>query len=412
MAGFWILAALLLAAAYAFFAPALLGRRRGAAIDRQRLNLLLHRQRREELTGELGGQPSESLEAELDKDLLGDLAAAERGAKAAGGRGGLLAALALAPVLGLVLYSMLGRPDLADFRAAATAAPKKAGAPEFQEMVERLAERLKTDSQDLNGWLLLARSCQQLEQFDRAADAYAHAMKLAPDNLSVKALYAEALGESLNGDFTGEPAKIAAEILAKDPKQHNALWLAGAAAAQTGDTAQAIAYLETLRGEFPPGSPDDKHLGKIIEDLKHGGAEAEAETADAAEQEGGAAAELPATGEQKSIRVKVGLAAALKSKASPEDVVFIFARAASGPPMPLAIVRKKVKDLPVEVTLDDSMSMVEGMNLSAFDQLVIGARVSKSGQAMPQPGDLQGLTRPLAAENEGVYAVEIGEVVK
>jgi cytochrome c-type biogenesis protein CcmH len=153
-------------------------------------------------------------------------------------------------------------------------------------------------------------------------------------------------------------------------------------------------------------------LGKIIEDLKHGGAEAEAETADAAEQEGGAAAELPATGEQKSIRVKVGLAAALKSKASPEDVVFIFARAASGPPMPLAIVRKKVKDLPVEVTLDDSMSMVEGMNLSAFDQLVIGARVSKSGQAMPQPGDLQGLTRPLAAENEGVYAVEIGEVVK
>ena len=120
----------------------------------------------------------------------------------------------------------------------------------------------------------------------------------------------------------------------------------------------------------------------------------------------------PATGEQKSSKVRVSLASALKAQATPEDTVFIFARAAAGPPMPLAIVKKQVKDLPLEVTLDDSMGMVQGMNLSAFDRVVIGARISKSGQAMPQSGDLQGLTKPTEIQNGGAYAVEIGEVVK
>lgn len=411
MIGFWILAALTLLAAYALFTPALLGRWSRSAVDRQKLNLELHRQRREELAGESVGEELAGLQAELDKDLLVDLtASAGAGATPKGqGRGALVAGLIIAPLLGILLYSQLGRFDLADFRAQAQAHEKPAEAPQFQEMIERLAERLKTNPDDLQGWMLLGRSYQQTEQYDKAVEAYRQALKLSPDNLDIQALYAEVLGESLGGSFAGEPAQIAATILAKNPKHHNALWLAGAAAAQSGDAAQAIVYLETLRGEFPKGSADDRHIGKIINDLKgeQAGGEGEAGTAGEAP-----AAELPATGEQKSIRVKVSLAAALKPKAAPDDTVFIFARAAAGPPMPLAIVRKQVKDLPVEVTLDDSMSMVQGMNLSAFDRLVIGARISKTGQALPKPGDLQGLTQPTAIEDGAGYAVEIGEEVK
>lgn len=405
MTGFWISAALTLLAAYALFAPALLGKTRGGAVDRQKLNLQLHEQRRAELAAESAGAELESLQAELDKDLLGDLAASA-GADArpvAQGRWGLLAALIAAPLLGGVLYAQLGRLDLADFRAEAQARPQPAAvAPEIRQMIDRLAERMQKDPGDIKGWLLLGRSYQQTEDYAKALDAYAQAEKLAPDNLDIQAFHAEALGQSLEGDYTGEPAKIAAAILSKNPKQHTALWLAGVAAAQQGDNKQAIAYLETLRGEFPKDSPDAEHLGKLLAELRGGPAEADEN----------AAAALPATGEQKSIRVKVGLAAALKAKAGPDDTVFIFARAAAGPPMPLAIVRKKVKDLPVEVTLDDSMSMVQGMNLSAFDKLVIGARVSKSGQALPKPGDLQGLTPPTAVEDGGRYSVEIGEEVK
>ncbi len=409
MIGFWMLAALTLLAAYALFVPALLGRWQRSAVDRQKLNLELHRQRREELAGESAGEELAGLQAELDQDLLGDLtASASTGTTPKQqGRGALVAGLVIAPLLGILLYAQLGRFDLADFRAQAQAPEQPA--PQFQEMIERLAERLKANPGDLQGWMLLGRSYQQTEQYDKAVEAYAQASKLAPDNLDIKAFYAKALGESLGGDFGGEPAQIAAEILAKNPKHHNALWLAGAAAAQSGDTAKAVAYLETLRGEFPKGSAEEQHLSKIVADLKNGpaGGEGEAGAADEAP-----AAGLPATGEQKSIRVKVGLAAALKPKAAPDDTVFIFARAAAGPPMPLAIVRKKVKDLPTEVTLDDSMSMVQGMNLSAFDRLVIGARISKTGQALPKPGDLQGLTQPTAIENGASYAVEIGEEVK
>jgi cytochrome c-type biogenesis protein CcmH len=148
-------------------------------------------------------------------------------------------------------------------------------------------------------------------------------------------------------------------------------------------------------------------LDKVIKEIKGEGQAAETDATRDGEASG-----LPATGEQKSIRVKVSLATTLKAKATPEDTVFIFARAAAGPPMPLAIVRKKVKDLPVEVTLDDSMSMMQGMNLSAFDKLVIGARISKTGQALPQPGDLQGLTKPTEINNGGIYAVDISEEVK
>jgi cytochrome c-type biogenesis protein CcmH len=409
MIGFWIMAVLLLLAAYALFAPALLGKHRAAAIDRRRLNLMLHRQRRDELVAESAGSELAGLQAELDKDLLGDLSAGAASADTTPhqGRAALLVALIAAPLLGLLVYSMLGRLDLANFRAEPVAAAKKDAAPEFQEMIDRLAERLKTNDKDVGGWMLLGRSYVQIEQYDKAVDTFAHALKLAPDNIDLKAAYAEALGESLGGEFTGEPAKIAAEVLAVNPKQRNALWLAGAGAAQSGDTPGAIAYLERLRAEFPKDSPDDKHLGEIIAELKGGGKGEQAEAATPT-----AATELPATGEQKSIKVQVGLAAALKSKAGPDDVVFIFAKAASGPPMPLAIVRKKVKDLPVEVTLDDSMAMVQGMNLSAFDQLIIGARISKTGQALPKPGDLQGLTKPTAIQNSGRYAVEISEELK
>ena len=136
----------------------------------------------------------------------------------------------------------------------------------------------------------------------------------------------------------------------------------------------------------------------------------EVDAASAAAKPAAAVEEAAAdAGGGKSIRVKVSLAVALRDEAAAEDTVFIFARAASGPPMPLAIVRKQVKDLPLEVSLDDSMAMLPGKNLSSAPQLVLGARVSKSGNALPAPGDLQGLNPPAALESGASYAVEIGE---
>jgi cytochrome c-type biogenesis protein CcmH len=108
----------------------------------------------------------------------------------------------------------------------------------------------------------------------------------------------------------------------------------------------------------------------------------------------------------------VTLSPELASKASPDDTVFIFARAAEGPPMPLAVLRKRVRDLPAKFSLDDSMAMAPGMNLSAFPRVVVGARISKSGNAMPQPGDLQGFSDAVGNSATGVSVSIRSEVPK
>jgi cytochrome c-type biogenesis protein CcmH len=158
-------------------------------------------------------------------------------------------------------------------------------------------------------------------------------------------------------------------------------------------------YWKTLEAEFAPGSKEAKEIADFIAKL-------EADSAATSEP-----AAPPATAGGKRLHVKVTLADELKQKTSPEDTVFIFAKAAEGPPMPLAVVKKQVKDLPLEVVLDDSMSMMQGMNLSAFEQLVIGARVSKSGRPVPSPGDFEGLTEPVSPGQEAHYSVTIQRVI-
>jgi cytochrome c-type biogenesis protein CcmH len=417
MSGFWIVSILLLLAAYGFFYPALTGRWRQAQVDRRKLNLMLYKQRREDLIKEANAEDADALGVELDKDLLADLDGTESTEAPASamsqGRTSLIVALIAMPLVGGAVYSQLGRPDLTDFSAQASAKAENQHqqqvAGNFEDMIGRLAERMKNEPDNLQGWMLLARSYHETQQFDKAVEAYEKVLTMAPDNLDAKSFYAMSLGQ-LNGNFSGKPLELASEVIKTAPKNHNALWILGAAAAENGDAKKAEGYIRTLRAEFPKDSEDYKHLTGILAQILGTGpmmvgddaAPASAETATAA------VADKP----KKAITVKVSLASALASQATAEDTVFIFAKAASGPPMPLAISRKKVKDLPVEVTLDDSMAMAPGMNISSFGQLIVGARVSKTGNALPSPGDLQGLTQPVEAANGDSFAVEISKKVE
>jgi cytochrome c-type biogenesis protein CcmH len=384
MIGFWLAAVSLLLLGYAFFIPALRGRTGGGRPSRTRLNLLLHRQRQQELALEAQSpEQRDSLAAESERNLLGDLeAAGERTPQASTeGRTSLAVALALLPLAALLAYLGLGRPDLLGQRPGPDMAEIEAG-------IRHLAEKLQQQPDDLQGWLLLGRSLQATRQPEQALRAYQFAMKLAPDDLDVRAIYAQALAEAGQGKLDGEPTAIVEGILQKDPQHKTALWMAGAAAAQRGDGAKAAGYWQRLKRQLPPGSPEAQQIEAYI-----------------AEVQG-----APARSGLR-LRVTVTLAGELKGRASPEDAVFIFARAADGPPMPLAVIRKQVKDLPAAVVLDDSMAMVQGMSLASFDRVVLGARISKSGEPMPAPGDLQGLSEPFAPENEAAYSVTIDRVV-
>ncbi|MDD2767733.1 MAG: c-type cytochrome biogenesis protein CcmI [Methylococcus sp.] len=399
MISFWVLAAALLLAGYAFFLPALLGRKSTPGVDRARLNWLINRQKREELAAEIGDRnAAEQLGDDFDRDLLADLAASEAPpSKPEGGAGRtlLIAVLAALPLAVIAIYGGLGRMDLIAHPAAVSGGNQAMTAGDLQARIDQLAERLKQQPNDLDGWLLLGRSLMAVQQMDKAVQAYEFALKLAPENLDVQALYAQALGEANQGSLQGKPSEIIDGILQRNPNHLHGLWLAGLAAAELEDKGRAVGYWSKLKSLMPAGSEQVQELDKLIAEMG-GGPSAPADT--------------PAAS-GKSIRVKVSLSAELKERAAPDDVLFIFARAAEGPPMPLAISRKNAGDLPTEITLDDGMAMAPGMKLSSYPRIVIGARISKTGNAMPSPGDLQGLTAPLEAQNGGSYAVEIGQVV-
>ena len=394
MTPFIITASLMLLAGLLFFLPALRGRntRTESHEGRARLNLELHQHRQGEFEREnLAPEILARLTAESERNLLGDLETTTPGTlkSATTGRAVLAGALTLAIIATVGAYTLSGRPDLIG------KAPPPSLA-ETRDAVHHLAEQLGENPNDLAGWIKLGQALETIEEPKQAAQAFEFASRLAPDNLDLKIHLAQNLAEASQGAMTGKPEAMVLEILRQDPAHKNALWLAGIAAAQRQDNPTARKYWEQLRAQFADNSPEARELTDYINRLQ------------APEQ----AQAQPQQASRASIRVKVTLADTLKSKAASTDTVFIFVRAAEGPPMPLAVVRKQVSDLPAEVVLDDSMAMRPGMSLSSFEKVVVGARVSKQGQPTASPGDLQGFTSPLKPERNARARVDINQIVE
>jgi cytochrome c-type biogenesis protein CcmH len=264
--------------------------------------------------------------------------------------------------------------------------------PQLEGMVERLALRLRQQPGDAEGWAMLGRSYAVLGRFPEAMAAYRQLIALRPRDAQAHADYADVLASAHGGELLGEPQRLIEQALALDPDNLKALALAGSAALRRGDMAAARGHWERALSLAEPGSELALEFQAMI----------------ASTRSGQAAAALA------EIRGRVTLAPALNARAAPDDTLFVFARAAQGTPMPLAILRKKVRDLPLEFSLDDSLAMSPALRLSGLSgtaQVIVGARISRSGQALPQPGDLQVLSAPLAVGTRGVE-LQIGEVLR
>ena len=271
---------------------------------------------------------------------------------------------------------------------------------EVEAMVAKLAARLEQTPEDGNGWALLARSYLVLQRPADAIVAYERATAILKDNADLLADYADALALGQERRIEGKPLQIVERALKIDPKQWKALALAGSAAFERKDYRKAIGYWERLQGSVDPGSDFARQVASNIEEARElGGIKALAK----AEPTPNAKPQASAAG--ASVEGSVTLSRQLAGKAAPTDTVFVFARAAEGPRMPLAILRFQVKDLPVKFRLDDSLAMSPAAKLSNFPEVVIGARVSKAGSATPQSGDLQGTSKPLKVGSTGVTVV-------
>ena len=370
------------------------------------------------LTGRPAHQARDKIEAELLAAVLQPDTVAQPEAAAAKPSARLMLGLsAFVLLFGAVGYSWLGNrdglalaPGMAD-PAVAGAGQQEIGAPQIEAMAQRLADRLKTQPDDAEGWAMLGRSYGVLERYPQALAAYQRVLDLRPQDAQAYADYADALGMSQGRKLDGEPEKMIARALQLDPDNMKALSLAGTIAFDRGDHTLAVQQWERAQRKLEPGSEMARRLqGGIDEARQRAGMPAVALAVPAAPSLAASPAG-PAAPASASVQAHISLAPALLTKAAPEDTVFIFARALQGPKAPLAILRRQVKDLPLEVTLDDSTAMSPALRLSTQTQVVIGARVSKSGQAMPQPGDLQGLSPTVSVGTRGVQLV-IADVVR
>ncbi|HEV7912702.1 MAG TPA: c-type cytochrome biogenesis protein CcmI, partial [Albitalea sp.] len=302
-------------------------------------------------------------------------------------------------------YAWLGAPGRLDLgpgsgaaAAAADAASQAKAAEQVSALVDQLAERLKTRPDDAQGWQMLARAQGALGRQAEAAEAFRKAARLKPDDATLLADFAFALAMANNRSFDGEPQQLIDRALKADPTNTRALALSGSAAFTRKDYRAAVKHWERLAQLEPADSPFAEQIRNSIAQAR----EMAGLPAAAAPSTDVATAATPAASGPAQVSGSVSLAPQLQQRVAPDDTVFVYARGVDGQRVPLAILRKRVRDLPFQFTLDDSMAMSPAAKLSGVAGVVVGARISKSGNAMPQSGDLQGMAPPVAVGTRGL----------
>ncbi len=412
MIAFWLIAAALVVAALVLILPPLLGRSRREEPVRAELNLAVHRDRvaelaRQERDGELGREQAEEARLEIERELLRDRQGPEGRAveRRAPRWAAVLVGLAV-PASALLIYLELGspgasRPASTTAAAGTAAAQGVPGEHAMDDLIAGLVRRLQADPANLRDWVMLGRSYNALERYAEAREAFSEAARLAPKDPEVLTRLAEATALANDGDLTGRPEELLREVLTIEPRFPSALWLSGLAASQREQLGEAVGHWELLEQVVTTAEEKamvSQYLAEARRQLGLPEAPAASPVPGAALAAAGAAPSPVVAGDAAvtSVTVRVSLAPELRDRVAAGDTVFVFARPADGARMPLAIVRHTVSELPFSVTLDDSMAMSAGTRISSVPRIVVGARVSKSGTAVPQSGDLEGLSEALS----------------
>ena len=341
----------------------------------------------------------------------------------------------------LVLYVVLGTPDAlipgaengGEAQAAADGGDAKAGAKgtakplttaQVQKMIEAMVEALKKQPNDPQGWAMLARAYAYQHQYPDAVRSFTKALELTPKDARLMSDLADAMAMNNGRRLDGEPIKLIERALQIDPKEIKALALAGTAAYDHQEYKKAVGYWERAIKAAPNDPEFARSLKSSLDEARTMAGiaptpddppppqgPATADPTPPAKNAGRTKSAVAPAGSEGGVKGRVALSPALAAKAQPGDTVFVFARAQQGPKVPLALMRRQVKDLPFEFSLDDSMAMMPDFTMSKYAPVIIGVRISHSGDAIAAPGDLQGFSKPVPMGASGVN-VTIDEVVK
>jgi cytochrome c-type biogenesis protein CcmH len=321
------------------------------------------------------------------------------------------------PLLALALYSIIGDTRAFDSNVAVAEVQNPENTPEkaaaVNAMVEKLAKRLEKEPNDAKGWVMLGHSYKVLQRYQEAVTALRKAYELKGDDADVILQLADGIAMENGGSLKGEPSILITKAMALTPDSEMGLWLAGMSKAEEGNFNGAIDYWAKLQQHYKPGEQAYQEVQQLLdqanERMGKPPAASKQDDKQAAVSESGQAKDVKAS---SSISVKVELGEAFKGKVKPDDFVFIYAQALAGPKAPLAVVKHQVKDLPIEVVLDDSMAMIPSMTVSSVENIKVTARISASGMATPQPGEAFGVIELNGTDRAGVKQIVIADTIK
>ncbi len=430
---FWILVTVLVAVAIFWIAPSLLREQHLNELDRKQQNINIAKERLDEIAadhaaGAMTDQVFEQTREELQASLVDDVDQqdAESEIKAEDskryGKVTWLVLVVLIPLTTLGMYHYLGSPEYLEYAGGnagrvSAVSPHAADTPaSMAELVEKLKQRLEKNPEDGEGWFLLSKTYMAESRYAEAMEALKKTHAIYGDYPAILLGMADATAMLRQGNLTGEPAQWIDKALEMEPTNTTGLWLGGMAAQQNGEFQLAVnrwSKLMPLLAADPVSQQQVQGLiSEAVGEAKQSGIEVNVAEPQMPVAETAVPEQLPTINEgykpetdAPAIKAWVALDAAMAEKASANDVVFVFARAKSGPPMPLAAFKTTVGELPMEVTLDDSMAMMPQMKLSSFDEVVVSARVSKSGQPRSMPGDLSSALETVKLD--GVVGIEL-----
>ncbi len=415
---FWLIASSMTLLILGLLLWPLLKRTAVAATGEQEKTLSIFRQQFGELeqdraNGVLTDELYEQARRELERRLLEETGTTEtiptRAPRQVSSRPVAIALAIIVPAVSGLLYWQLGNPLAMTQPTAASMSAQggSEGASPFSDglgpLIERLKQKMQQNPNDGTGWALLARSYMGMGRYAEAALAYENATKLIPDDAQLFADYADAMGVLHGRKLEGKPEVLIQQALKIDPRNVKALMLAGTVAFTRKNFARAAKDWEQARANLPADVDPEmtQQLTAAIEEARSQLGGGQSMVSALTEP----AAPAQPTGQPRVIKGTVAMAPSLAGKGSPTDTLFVFAREMNGPPMPVSIVRATRKDLPFTFRLDDSTSPMPSRKLSSAGPVVIVARLSKSGQAMPQSGDLEGTSQPIQSGGEGIAVV-------
>jgi len=435
---FWALLLLMLLVAVVILIYPLLRVRRSAAIAYKDSNLGLYDDKLAELEADLGEgridhEQYQQARQEIDRELLQDIPEESRdtaslhyGARLKRQPGLALMISVFLPMVALLVYMKLGMHAAstgvpqsqvqAQSRGSEQAQAQQGNAGSIEDMTRKLAERIKQQGGNLEEWTMLARAYKHMGQYAQSAEAFAEAVKISPTaQLMLEQSEAIALGN--NQQFTPQARTLVMRALEMEPDNVNVLWFAGVAEFQSGNYRNSIEHLSRLTEQAKQDPEIERSLRLYIDKARDALLAAGEEVPGTDEIMGTTAASadaataVPAGGEA-SLQVRVGVSDDVRTRFAAGDAVFVYAKAAAGPKLPLAVQRLTLEQLPATITLDDSMAMMEGMNMSAFGSVVVSARVTSTGSAITKPGDYIGEHKVEDVTSADLVEIQIDTLVQ